>query len=182
MYHVQFQLQTVSLSGLDECHSQKSFYHTSMLIQMVGKPHNCTSFKGHFLENGLKPVVCHHVNRIFWKIVHDFSITGTIQTTQWQSTCFHYQVFLTRAVWNKLHWQILQVLHNVNLSSRRFVLIMSVKEISQCRKCCQISGFHSSLSQIWYPTKCVHFIFHYKYITSIPFKTKISHFTVKIYL
>jgi len=74
MYHVQFLLQTVSLSGLNECHSQKSFYHTSMLIQMVGKPHNCTSFKGHFLENGLKPVVCHEVNQIFWKIVHDFSI------------------------------------------------------------------------------------------------------------
>jgi hypothetical protein len=57
--------------------AKKSFYHTSMLIQMAGKPHNCTSFKGHFLENGLKPAVCHHVNQIFWKIVHDFSIGDT---------------------------------------------------------------------------------------------------------
>jgi len=45
----------------------KKVYHTSMLIQMVGKPHNCTSFKGHFLENGLKPVVCHHVNEFSGK-------------------------------------------------------------------------------------------------------------------
>ena len=69
--------------------SQKSFYHTSMLIQMVGKPHNCTSFKGHFLENGLNvtmsQMVHHHVNRIFWKIVHDFSIRDTTQTTQWNN-------------------------------------------------------------------------------------------------
>jgi hypothetical protein len=50
-------------------------------------------------------------------------------------------------------------LHNADWSSRS-VLIMSVKEISQWRKCWKISGFHSSLSQIRYPTKCAHFIFH----------------------
>jgi hypothetical protein len=148
MYHVQFQLQTVPLSSLDEWHGQKSFYHTSMFIQMAGKPHNCTSFKGHSLENGLKPVVCHHVNWIFRKILHDLSIRDKIQTTWWNNPRFHYRVLLSEAVWKKLRWHILQVLHNVGLSSMWFVPIMSVKEISQGRKCWQISDFHSSIIEM----------------------------------
>lgn len=43
--HVQFQLQPVSLWSW-WCHGWKSFFHTSMFMQTVRKPYNCTSFMG----------------------------------------------------------------------------------------------------------------------------------------